>query len=157
MTDLRQETLFGKKTISSISYNEQTIIRDILALHFEGKEIDCDPTYSIGNFYKDGIHQPKYKFDKIPYIPGVIEATSDKLPLVDNSVNVIMFDPPFVMGGDTYNEAVEGSCIIAKRFTGFKNFDELKKMYSSSLKEFYRILIDGGGVYSKIKIVFRVR
>jgi len=64
-----QDTLFGKKIISTIGYNEQEIIRDILFLHANGKPIDCDPTYSIGNFYKNGVPKPKYKFDKFPQLP----------------------------------------------------------------------------------------
>ncbi len=60
-----------------------------------------------------------------------------------------MFDPPFVIGGQTYEEAEEGSCITAKRFTSFASFNELKQMYSSSLKEFYRILRHDGIVIMK--------
>lgn len=152
-TNFEQDTLFGKKIISTISYNEQEIIRDILHLHADGGNIDCDPTYSIGNFYKNGLTQPTHKFDKFPQIEGVIEATSDKLPLRDQSMRTIMFDPPFVLGGDTYDDAKEGSCIIAKRFTGFHDFNELKDMYSSSLKEFARVLIGGGIVIFKCQDV----
>ena len=142
--DFGQDTLFGKKVISTISYNEQEIIRDILYLHADSQNIDCDPTYSIGNFYKKGITVPIHKFDKRPQAPGVIEATSDNLPLRDQSIRVIMFDPPFVITGDTYGEAKEGSSIIAKRFTGFHNFNEIKTMYGASLKEFARVLIEIG-------------
>jgi hypothetical protein len=147
--DLKQNNLFGKKVISSISYDEQEIIRDILYLHTDNKKIDCDPTYSIGNFYKKGIEQPEYKFDKFPQIEGVIEATSDKLPLKDSSIRTIMFDPPFVIGGETYDKSVEGSCIISKRFTQFGSFEKLKKMYLDSLREFARVLVMGGIVIFK--------
>ena len=147
--DFGQDTLFGKKVISTIGYNEQEIIRDILYLHANNKPIDCDPTYSTGHFYKDWAIPPKYKFDKFPQVAGVIEATSDNLPLDPNSVEVIMFDPPFVMTRDTYGEAQKGSSIIAKRFTGFHNFDELKQMYSGSLKEFARVLMGWGIVIFK--------
>jgi hypothetical protein len=147
--DYGQETLFGKKIISTIGYNEQEIIRDILFLHAYGKPIDCDPTFSIGNFYKKGIPEPKWKFDKYPQREDVVSASSDNLPLEDGSCNVIMFDPPFVMSGENYNETKSGSGIISKRFTAFKTFEELKQMYSSSLKEFHRILKDGGIVIFK--------
>ena len=149
MKDYGQNTLFGPKVISTIGYDEQEIIRDILYLHAENRDIDCDPTYSTGNFYKHGLRAPKHKFDLTPQIPGVIGASSDNLPLDPNSIRVIMFDPPFVMTGDTYGEAKEGSSIIAKRFTGFHDFEELKKMYSESLKEFARVIIEGGIVIFK--------
>jgi len=78
--DLGQDTLFGKRVISSIGYIETDLIKDILYLHGDGNYIDCDPTYSVGNFYKD-LPQPKYKFDKFPQRSGVVKATSDSLPL----------------------------------------------------------------------------
>lgn len=149
MKDYTNNTLFGDNVISTISYDEQEIIHNILYLHTEDKIIDCDPTYSLGIFYKNWAQPPKHKFDKYPQAPGIIQATSDNLPIEASSVKVIMFDPPFVMTGDTYGEAKEGSSIIAKRFTGFKNFDELKRMYSSSLKEFSRVLMGEGIVIFK--------
>jgi len=147
--DYNQNTIFGKKVISSISYSEQEIIRDILYLHAGGGSIECDPTYSVGNFYKKGLPEPKFRFDLTPQAPGVIEADSSALPLNDNSIQVIMFDPPFVISGEGYEGLDEGSGIISKRFTAFKSFEELKKMYSGSLKEFSRVLLDGGIVIFK--------
>lgn len=147
----QQDTLFGKKVISTISYDEQEIIRDILFLHANNKDIDIDPTYSIGNFYKDGLKQPKYKFDKFPQVKGVVEATADNLPLESESVEVIMFDPPFVMG--TSENYENGSGVIGTRFTAFKDFNELKEMYSSSLREFYRVLKKDGIVIFKCQDV----
>lgn len=137
------------KIISSINYDQHEIIQNIIDLHIPSKIIDCDPTYSIGNFYKKGLISPKYKFDKFPQLSGVIEATSDNLPLENESINSIIFDPPFVIGGATYKKSKKGSCIISKRFTQFISFEELKTMYGNSLKEFYRILKDGGVVIFK--------
>jgi len=147
--DLGQKTLFGDKVISTIGYDEQEIIKDIIYLHAGGGFIDCDPTYSTGNFYKKGLPQPKYKFDKTPQTADTIKATSDNLPLEDESVRTIMFDPPFVMGGKLHDGIKKGSSIIAKRFTNFLSFDELKNMYSASLREFYRVLKNDGIVIFK--------
>ncbi len=151
--DFGQNTLFGSKTIKSISYDEQEIIKDILYLHGNGNYIDLDPTYSIGNFYNDKLPKPKYRFDKTPQVAGVIQAESHSLPLENESCNVIMFDPPFVISGENYNESVEGSGIISKRFTAFKSFDEIKTMYTASLKEFYRLLTNDGIVIFKCQDV----
>jgi hypothetical protein len=153
------ENIFGeyydctiKATISSIGYDEQQIIANILSLHSKENKIDCDPTYSVGNFYKSGIPKPKYIFDKYPQ-PGlgtrVIQASANNLPLNDESINTIMFDPPFVIGGELHEGIKEGSSIIQKRFTGFNSFFELKQMYFLSLREFYRILKDNGIVIFK--------
>ena len=144
MMDYGQDTLFGKKVISTIGYDEQEMIRDILYLHARGKHIDCDPTYSIGNFYKNGVPKPKYKFDKFPQLPDVIEATADNLPMENESCEVIMFDPPFILG-----DAEREQDIIGDRFTRFKEFSDLQAMYSASLKEFARVLKQGGIIIFK--------
>lgn len=135
--------------ISTIGYDEQEIIRNILHLHGNGNYIDCDPTYSKGNFYKKGLPKPKFIFDKFPQTEDTVQATSDKLPLESESCNVIMFDPPFVISGEGINNSKDGSGIISKRFTAFKSFDELKTMYSGSLQEFYRVLNTNGIVTFK--------
>ena len=49
-----------KELIKSISYDQGEIIRNILKLHVLQGFIDCDPTYSTGNFYKNtGIQEPR--------------------------------------------------------------------------------------------------
>lgn len=153
MEDYGQNTLFGDKIISTISYNEQEIIRDILYLHADRRPVDLDPTYSIGNFYKKGVPKPKYKFDKYPEIAGVEQAESHNIPLDPGSCNVIMFDPPFVMSGENIDGSKDGTGIISKRFTSFKNFGDLKDMYGASLQEFYRLLAPEGIVIFKCQDV----
>ena len=61
------------------------------------KQIDCDPTYSIGNFYKNtGIDEPIHKFDINPQVEGVEFGDSRHLPLSNNSISCMMFVPPFL-------------------------------------------------------------
>ena len=67
--------------IKSISYDQGEIIRWILSLHVKNKVIDCDPTYSKGNFYKNtGITPPKYKFDINPQTEDTMQADARHLP-----------------------------------------------------------------------------
>ena len=96
--DLNQKTLFGNRVIKSIGFDETQMIKDILFLHGNGNYIDVDVTYSIGNFYKNKLPRPKLKFDINPQVHGVIKSSADNLPLKDNSINVLMFDPPFLIG-----------------------------------------------------------
>lgn len=133
------------KRIKSVCLSQEEIISDIIHLHVPQGFIDVDPTYSKGNFYKNGvIRQPSHKFDLNPQVDGCIKASSVDIPLDDNSVECIMFDPPFLITGSTYNDNVEGSSIIAKRFSGYKNFMELKEHYVGTLKEAKRILKTNG-------------
>lgn len=139
--DLQQNNLFGKKIIKSISFNEQEIIRDILYLHCNSNPIDLDATYSIGNFYKKGLTKPKYKFDLYPQLDEVKKSCSTNLPLENNSIKIMMFDPPFMFEKrNRINNNIQN-----KRFSMYNNgFEELEKHYRGTLKEAYRILKNKG-------------
>ena len=131
--------------IKSISYDQSEIIKWILQLHVPKGKIDCDPTYSIGNFYKNtGIESPLYKFDINPQIDGVEYGDSRDLPLGDSSINCIMFDPPFLATtGKSLTENNDNN-IINKRFGVYPSELELHQFYVDSLKEAYRVLESKG-------------
>lgn len=83
--------------IKSISYDQSEIIHNILDLHAPEHKIDCDPTYSKGNFYKNtGVTPPEFKFDIEPQCDDVAYGDSRNLPLESESLHCIMFDPPFL-------------------------------------------------------------
>lgn len=121
--------------VSSISYDQEEIIRNIMEL-FTGGKIDCDPTYSKGVFYKN-IPEPRYKFDINPQAEGVVQADARDLPLKDGSVGSIMFDPPFL------NQTGAGS-IMKERFGDYRTIPILWDFYRGALKEFQRILAPEG-------------
>lgn len=151
----------GNKVIKSVNYNQHAIIRDIMELHNNGEPFDVDPTYSIGNFYgkfkdDDGefeIPQPKYKFDVDPQVEGVEKLDPwGKWPLEDESVNSILFDPPFVIGPRDCASMFNGkkdSNIIGKRFSSYYPVAELLSSYKHHLEEAYRVLKDDGIIVFK--------
>lgn len=140
------------KIIKSINYNQQEIINDILLLHNDNEPIEIDCTYSKGIFYKNGIVlEPKYKFDLTPQTIDTIKASSENLPVDSNSIKCTIFDPPFVIAGKTAKDNKEGSSIIAKRFSSYTNYQELKTHYRNTLKELYRITKDNGIVIMKLQ------
>jgi len=124
--------------ISSISYNQEEIIRNIIKLYCPDG-IECDPTYSRGVFYKH-IPEPFYKFDIAPQHEDVVEADCCNLPLGGSSIGSIMFDPPFV--GGSRKDGKPG--IIKTRFGYYKNIPLLWEMYWNALNEFYRVLKQDG-------------
>jgi len=128
-----------QSVIATVSGDQTKILANIMVLYCpDGFELD--PTYSKGVFYKD-ILEPKYKFDLNPQLPGVEQCDCRSLPFPDASISNIVFDPPFVAG--LGKEGKPG--IIRTRFGSFKNIQkELWGFYEESLKEFYRILKDGG-------------
>lgn len=141
--------------IKSINYDQHEIIRDILTLHNGGNPIDCDITYSKGNFYgkfkdSDGnefeIKPPTYKFDVLPLFDDVekIEPLGN-IPLEDNSVKCIMIDLPFVITSPTSPSlTAESGNIIARRFAFYASERELLKSYRHWIEEAFRVLKPNG-------------
>lgn len=126
--------------IKSISYDQNEILKSILELCGIEK-FDCDVTYGNGQFYKN-IETPKYCFDIDPELVDTV-ASSDNLPLNDNSIHSLVFDPPFL----TYVREARtgnGNMAMAKRFGGYWRYDELEEHYKSTLKESYRVLDKNG-------------
>jgi tRNA G10 N-methylase Trm11 len=129
--------------ITSIAHNDTEAIENILKLHSKNKKIDLDPTYSKGNFYKK-IQKPKFCFDIEPQIPGVMKADVRKLPLDDNSVETIIFDPPFLATTGPSLLKQNTSNRINRRFGVYPNEVKLFEMYVDALKELYRVCKPGG-------------
>lgn len=133
--------------IKSVSYSQDEIIQDIINLHLGGKDIQCDPCYSKGNFYKK-INKPIYRYDLVPQDEQTIVADCTNLPLQPASIGSLIFDPPFVIGATSKAPSVvnpkEGSNLIHRRFSSFSSVQEMKDMYKESLTEFHRVLKKNG-------------
>ena len=155
-----------KETVKSISYNQHEILYNIMQLHTDGKPIECDMTYSIGNFYgkfkitkEDGeifdieIPAPKYKFDVCPQLDDVVKIEPlGPLPLEDNSIESICIDLPFViscgpsMDGPNYDEngkRVKNN-LISRRFSYYYPVAQLLESYKHWIEEAYRVLKEDG-------------
>ena len=135
-------------------------------MHNNGIPFDCDPTYSIGNFYgkfkitdKDGlskdieIPQPQYCYDVNPQVEGVekIEPLG-KLPLKDESIESINIDLPFAISGgpsmntpdiDENGNKVKNN-IISRRFASYYPVAQLLESYRHWITEAYRVLKKDG-------------
>lgn len=147
--------------IRSVSYDQHSILKDIIDLHNNGNSFDVDLTYSIGAFYgtfkriaNNGIEEeytiprPKYTFDICPQdeYTQKIDAWGN-IPLDDNSVNSVVVDLPFVIAprdSASTKEDKEGRNITFKRFSSFYPVNELLSSYKHWLEESYRILKDDG-------------
>ena len=131
--------------VKSVSYDQTEIINWILDLHVPSHHIDCDPTYSKGNFYNNtGIEHPQYRFDIFPQVDGVEYGDSRSLPLKDESIDCMMFDPPFLATTGKSLKADNDSNKINKRFGVYPSEKELHQFYIDSMKEAYRVLKDDG-------------
>jgi len=125
--------------IKSVYENQSDILKAILNLN--GLEaFDADISYGNGKFYVD-VPKPEYRFDVDPNLPEVTVASSTALPLPDNSVSSLVFDPPFL----TYVKAArDHNSIMAKRFGGYWSYSELEDHYKTTLAEARRVLTKKG-------------
>ena len=133
----------NSKLVKSISYSQEEIIQGILKLHCD-TPIELDPPYSTGNFYKGVVEAPKYKFDLYPQTEDTIKSDARDLPLKNESINTIMFDPPFLVTKGKSLELDNDNNKILKRFGVFPTEKELFQFYVDWLEEFYRILKPNG-------------
>lgn len=124
--------------IKTIGYDQEEMLQNILTLHVPNGTIDVDLTYGRGVFYKGGVEQPKYKFDIEPKFKDVILADARNVPLKSNSVECVMFDPPFVVGPS------DSPGIMRDRYGCFMNVYELWTFYYSVLLESKRMLQKDG-------------
>lgn len=130
-----------QKLITSVSYDQTEILQNILTLYVPSGQFDLDPTYSKGQFYQNGIvPQPTLKYDLNPQVEGVQQADCRNLPLESESIQSIVFDPPFLATTGPSLKSDSNNNLINRRFGVYTNEKELHQMYLESLQEFYRIL-----------------
>lgn len=144
----------NSNTIKSVSYSQEEIMKWIMVLYCP-YGFDLDPTYSKGNLYKN-LPQPKIKADLNPQTHDCQKADCQNLPIENETINSIMFDPPFL--GHTPKEInKKGSNIVHRRFGSYNSMKSLWKMYENSLKEFYRILKKQGILVFKCQDIINSR
>lgn len=142
------EEFFDSKpeVVKSVQYKDRDIIKSIRQLYLNGNNFDLDSCFSTGKFYED-LPFPMYKLDKVPQHPSIErnDILFDGLPYDNNSLNGIIFDPPFMFGKHGKTDSNK----MTVRFTMFDTWEGLKSMYQKSLAEFYRVLRKGGIVAFK--------
>lgn len=118
--------------------NEQKLIKALLDIHNGGEDIELDPMYNQGMFYKELLNKPKYRFDLNATEKGYDAQNGDatNLPLENNSIKCMILDPPFMFGthGQTKNN------VINKRYTMFDTYAELENCYKGIIEEAHRVL-----------------
>lgn len=129
----------------SVFEKDNDILVAIDDIFLKNKWYDLDCTYSKGVFYQD-IKEPRLKSDLIPLNTEVIKSDCTELDFInDNSLNSIVFDPPFLF---RKRKSMNNDKISA-RFTYFNSYDDLQDMYKRSLDCFKRKLKKGGYVCFK--------
>lgn len=130
--------LFEPKHTYSVFDNEDKLLGALLDIHCEGKDIDLDPMYNKGHFYRGWVNKPPLRFDLNAEQKGYDAKNGDAthLPIKDGSIGVMILDPPFMFGrhGKTDENRVQ------KRYTMFDTWKDLERCYKGALKEASRVL-----------------
>jgi len=103
--------------IKSVYYDQTEILQAIMQL-CAIDEFCAEISYGNGKFYEK-LKKPLLKFDISPQVDGVIAASSSALPIECNSLNSIVFDPPFLTYVRDAREG-NGNMVMAKRFGGYR-------------------------------------
>ena len=103
-------------------------------------DIELDPMYFKGNFYKDGIKKPKYIFDKRKTTEDVAIGDATNLHFDDCTFENMILDPPFLFEKRKRKQ----NNYSALTHTILYGFEELEKLYKGIIKESYRILKKNG-------------
>ena len=146
--------LDNSNIIRNISFDQSEILWNIMQLYNNGEPFEADMTASELKFYgkRPGynyeIPTPKILMDVCPLRDDVIKITPfQRLPLEENSIKSLVFDPPFVISPRTCKSMLEdkkGSSMIAKRFASFYPVQQLYTNYAFWALEAYRVLDDKG-------------
>jgi hypothetical protein len=124
------------KHYMSLFTNEQACIKALLELHNGGRNIDCDPMYFKGGFYKDGVNEPRYIFDINPRVEHCSQGNAEALPLTGESIDGIILDPLFIFG--VHGKA--GGYYTSRTMGILPSFAELERHYKAILVEARRVL-----------------
>jgi tRNA G10 N-methylase Trm11 len=125
----------------SVYDNQNDILTAIKELHCP-QGFQCDLTYGNGQFWKEHA-APPLRYDLDDSLENIIVASSTSVPLPDNFLDNLVFDPPFltyVRAGRSGN----GEMVMSKRFAGYWTYVELTEHYRDTLKESARLLKKGG-------------
>lgn len=128
----------------SVFADEPELLKALIELHLGSKDIELDPMYFKGNFYKSGVNQPKYYYDLNPQTPDVEQADATNLPLHSGEFENMILDPPFMFGGHG-----KQAQFYSSRTHGMLSWIELQKLYQDVLKEAHRLLKPKG------KLIFK--
>lgn len=122
--------------------DQRDIVKGINVKYLNKNGFDVDLTYSTGKIHlQNKLPEPTHKFDKIPQAPKVVKAdVVDGIPLSDNSVNSVLFDPPFMVTKPKNLKTMQSKGM--ERFSSFSSVDNAQEVWRKGISEAARVSKD---------------
>lgn len=135
-----QFKLLNDNIIRSVSFDQHEILCNILRLHVKQRYFDVDFTYSIGEFYSNGLVPiPLRKYDKYPQMEDVLPLAEAE-NIKNSSVKAVVVDLPFLITRKQWTD----NCRMSQRFDYFDNLEDAYKANVYMLDLTYRKLCNYG-------------
>lgn len=137
-------------TTVTFGSNDQ-LIADVAHLYLADGDVVADVTYSSGRFWKK-VDLSRYQFLASDLMPprgsGAVAADFRALPYTADSVDALVFDPPYIHS--------PGKGMLADRYNGRQTTDmityaDIIGLYRDGMTEAARVLRDGGQLWVKCK------
>lgn len=133
-----------------VGTNDQ-LIAEVARLYLKPEMSVADVTFGRGVFWKSMKLNiaPKRFFpsDINPQEPYVHKADFRKLPHAGGSMNVVVFDPPYMHGGATVKRSL--SKCYGNKTTKYASHEKILLLYADGMKEARRILKPDGTLWVK--------
>lgn len=128
--------------IKSISFSQDEILQNIVALHTG--PIEADFTFGSGCFYRK-LDRPRFCFDLEPKkrTNGVVSADVRHLPLKDGCLRSVVFDPPFMA------RTGPGAMLKSRFGELVGTIKDLWNFYFLAMREIHRVLVPRGWLIFK--------
>ena len=133
--------------VRSVSDSQDEILEWIRALHCPSG-FEADITFGNGAFWRN-TQRPPLCFDLTPQVAGVTQADSRLLPISNECLGNVVFDPPFMTYIKNGREHKDGKVALSARYGGYYTYAELEDHYQETISEVWRVLRPKG------KLVFK--
>lgn len=143
----------NNRPLSAGYWDDGEILDTLLGIHSPcDNPIIMDVTYNSGKMWRKCKYKPHITMDINPEFKPMIVGDFKNIPLEDNSVDIILFDPPFLTSdGDSIN-----SSKVYKKIYGITNDDKdrdgvnICKIFHPFLVQAKRVLKNNGVIIAKI-------
>lgn len=142
--------------LSAIVGNNCDLFPNILSLYAKEGSTIADVTWGRGVFWKK-VNKSLYNLLRSDLLPvGDIVADARSLPYDKKSLDMVVFDPPYMHWHGSTSELKETNPVVqygngVRTTTGIKSWRDVLGLYHDMAKEAHRVVVDCGYLIIKVQ------